>query len=762
MHWLDWLIVAVPMAFILWIAVHSRKYVRGVVDYLAAGRLAGRYILTIGDLTAGLGLLTLVAVVEKARRSGFALGFWEVVWPIIGTVVALTGFCAYRFRQSKALSNGQFLEMRYSRKFRIAASTLRILSELLANSIGPAIAARFFIYFLGIPNQIMFWGMAVPTYPLLVGAVLLVALVVVLPGGRIALCITDAIQGLFCYPIFILIVGYIVFTFSWNDHIVPVLTDRVAGQSFLNPFDIFELRDFNIVFLVIIIIGGVYNRGSWLGNDTSTAGRTPHEQKMGGILGVWRYGFSTLMCILIGMAVIAGMNHSAFAPKAHEIRQELSMEVASEVARSDAELASVEENIGAIPVLVHAIGTDEPMSQKGDLDAVYLDAAQKSFGDTPEGNQIFQKFSSLYSQMMMPASFRRMMPSGILGAFCLVAILLMISTDDSRIFSASVAIVQDLVVPFKKEAMTPKQHLRLVKWFTVGVALFFFCTALLFSQMDYIQMFLTILVAIWMGGAAPIMIFGLYSRFGNTVGAYCSLIFGSGTALVAVFIQRGWATVVYPFLENHGWVEPVGRLLAGISGPMNPYVVWEMNPVKCPINSAEFYFMAMMLGTIAYVAASLLTGGRRKPYNLDRLLHRGQYNTDGVEEVRSAWTWRSTWGKLIGITPDYTRGDKIIAWGVFGYTFVYQFGFSFLMVVAWNAITPWPVAWWSSYYFIIYLVVTPVIGIITSVWFTWGGIRDIRQLFKDLARRVDNPLDDGRVEGHVSLVDVEQLGKDAE
>ena len=42
MHWMNWLIVIVPVAFVLWIAVYSRKFVRGVVDYLAADRLAGR------------------------------------------------------------------------------------------------------------------------------------------------------------------------------------------------------------------------------------------------------------------------------------------------------------------------------------------------------------------------------------------------------------------------------------------------------------------------------------------------------------------------------------------------------------------------------------------------------------------------------------------------------------------------------------------------------------------------------------------------
>ena len=42
------------MAALIWMAFYSRRYARGVVDYLAAGRIAGRYVISVGDLTAGL------------------------------------------------------------------------------------------------------------------------------------------------------------------------------------------------------------------------------------------------------------------------------------------------------------------------------------------------------------------------------------------------------------------------------------------------------------------------------------------------------------------------------------------------------------------------------------------------------------------------------------------------------------------------------------------------------------------------------------
>ena len=75
MNILSWLIVLVPLAAIMWIAFYSRRYVRDVSDYLASGRVAGRYVISVGDLAAGLSVITLVALSEQNYQAGMAIGF---------------------------------------------------------------------------------------------------------------------------------------------------------------------------------------------------------------------------------------------------------------------------------------------------------------------------------------------------------------------------------------------------------------------------------------------------------------------------------------------------------------------------------------------------------------------------------------------------------------------------------------------------------------------------------------------------------------
>ncbi len=756
MHWLDWIIVVIPLFFIIGTAFYVKRYVRGVADFLVAGRVAGRYVISVADMESALGIITLVGYVESRYQTGFAILFWNNVLVPLTIFMSLCGFCLYRYRETKALSMGQFLEMRYSRNFRIAAMGLRVFSEMLTNAICPALAARFFICLLGFPNHLDIAGYQISTFAVVMFVLVVMSVSVSMAGGMVALIVTDCIQGLFCYPIFLILSIFIFTEFSWMNDIAPTMLDRAAGESFINPFDIDNLRDFNLFALIVSIWASIINRANWYGSNTQGCGRTSHEQKMAGVLGAWRGGFSTVFMSLIALAVFTTMNHRSHSKIAREVRSELSFRVADELIADHNLKQRIVDATTAIPEQKQDIGKDTPLSRKRNLDTTYLDAThnilQASIANTGEANSIFQQFNTLYHQTMLPVAMRKLFPMGLLGVFALFGFMIMLSTDDSRIFSSAFTLIQDIVLPLRKTPFTPEQQLRWIRGSTVFVGTVFFFGSLLMSQIDYVNLFVTICVSVWSGGAGSVIVFGLYSRFGTTAGAYASLLTGAFISGGGILVQRNWASRVYPLLERAGLVEPLGTLLATISEPLNPYVVWEMNPVKFPINSMELYLIAMLMSMGSYCLVSVITC--RKPFNLEQMLHRGIYNIDGEDKkAPEAWSFRNIIRKIVGITPDYTTGDRLIAWGVFYHSIVYRFIIAFVLVVVWNLVAPWPIKWWDEYFFISLLLEPSLIGIITTVWFFIGGLIDLRQLFRDLAARKENPLDDGRVENGVSVAD---------
>ncbi|MDD5728648.1 MAG: hypothetical protein PHV59_08800, partial [Victivallales bacterium] len=731
MELIDWLIVIIPVTFVLGVGFYIRKYIHGVADFLAAGRVCGRYVISVGNLANVLSIITLAAYVEIHYKTGFALSFWNSLITPLSIILALTGFCVYRFRETKAMSLGQFLEMRYNRPLRVFAAALRSISEMLANMIMPAIAARFFIYFLDLPHTLPLGGIEIPTFMIIIVISLVLAIGLICMGGTLAIIVTDSIQGMFCFPLIAAFIVFILCKFSWSDEIVPVMMDRVQGESFLNPLDLAKLRDFNLFFFVVTVFTTIFHRASWLGGGGSSAAKTPHEQKMASLLGTWRGTIVTVFYLLIAIAIITLLSHRNWAPQAKNVRNSISSHISRELISDESDRQEFDARISALPPQYHRIGIDEPLSQESNLDTPTLQTAYQTlreFNGESEGNAKFQQYRTLFYQMMLGQSMRQMLPPVMLGLFCLLMVLAMISTDDSRIYSATITLTQDVIMPLREKPFTPKQHVLVLRIVAICIGVFFFCGSYFMAQLDYIELFITLMTAIWLGGCGPVMIFGLYSRFGTTAGAFTSLIAGMGIAISNILVKRNWADVVYPWLERMNLVEPVGNFLAVVSSPFAPYIVWEMNPVKFPVNSYELYFIAMLITLFLYIAVSYLT--MKGPFNLDRMLHRGKYNLDHEMKADFNWSWHTIFSKLLGITKEYTAGDKVIAWSLFLYSIVWSFGIAFLGVIIWNAFTPWPVRRWGKYFFIVYLVVPGIMAAISAVWFGIGGCVDLFRMFR--------------------------------
>ena len=813
MAWFDWLILVVPVCLVMWAGVRTRRYVRGASDFLAAGRLCGRYVICMGDVANYLGVITLVTYVEIHYKTGFSVGIWNGFIAPLGMLISLTGYCAYRFRQTRAMSLGQFLEMRYSRSVRIVAATVRSVSEIAANMVMPAIAARFFIHLLGLHATFSVCGFEVSTFVASMLLFVTLAVTLICSGGLLSLIVADTLQMTIMFPLVGCLIVFILWRFPVSGEIMPVMADRVAGESFINPFDIAKLRDFNLFTTIIVPAWWMFvHRANWYGNGYTTAAKSPHEQKMAGVLGAWRTSSVAMLYLALACAVITFMNHPRHAGEAAIVRRTLVEKAAADVLKDDpAAHAAVSRAIAGTEPIIHQIGVDPPLSQENSPDTQFLDVVHQALlaearesasaaresaraagrdasparasGEAAaladlEGlaNDRFQQIRTLFYQQNLSATMRRILPRGVFGLFALLIFLAMLSTDDTRIYSPTLTITQDVLMPLRGRPFTPRGHMRAIRLMAVAVGAAFFLGSLYMKQLDYYQMFNTLAVAIWNGMGSPIMVLGLYTRFGTAAGAWASIVGSSVISVTYILVQRNWADVVYPFFAKAGLVETADKVLRTLSSPFAPWIEWKMDAVKCPVNTIEYVFFLEISTFLIYVVVSKLTC--RKPFDLDAMLHRGEAgdmqqatcdkrgNVSNVEVPRgvspvacrmsrkSRRLCASALKKLVGITPEYSRGDRFIAWGVFFYSFVFSFGLCFLAVAAWNVVSPWPVAWWSRYFVATSFVVPAVVSAISTFWFGIGGILGLRQLFRDLnARKEINALDDGRVEGHVSLAD---------
>ena len=471
---IDWGIVALCLS-VLFVGVRiSKKFVRSVVDFLSAGRTAGRYMITVSQGMAFIGAITIVGQWEMNYVAGFALRWWEFIMAVVLLAITVSGWVIYRFRQTRALTIAQFLEMRYSKNFRIFAGILAFISGLLNFGIFPAVSARFLIYFCGFPLSVNLLGFNVLTFPLVMATFLLISLYFVFAGGQIAVIITEFIQGIFSNFTFLVIIVFCLFFVNW-DQVFHAVTTAPKDASLINPYKTSKVPDFNFWYFFINVIGVIYVKLSWQGTSGfNSSAKSAHEAKMGEVLGNLRDIPKWLFLVVIPVVAYTILHHTDFIHIAESVNTML-------------------------PVV---------------------------------GN------SAVQNQLRIPLVLSKILPVGMMGAFMAVMLMATIGTHNAYMHSWGSIFIQDVIMPFRKTPFKPGQHLKVLRISILGVCLFIFFFSLLFPMTDYIFLYFAITAAIFVGGSGAVIIGGLYWKKGTTAAAWSALIVGSVVSVTGIILQQ--------------------------------------------------------------------------------------------------------------------------------------------------------------------------------------------------------------------------------
>ena len=319
--------------------------------------------------------------------------------------------------------------------------------------------------------------------------------------------------------------------------------------------------------------------------------------------------------------------------------------------------------------------------------------------------------AQLQKQLLVPMVLKQVLPVGLSGIFIAVMFAAMLSTDNTYMHSWGSIFIQDVVMPFRKRPFKPETHIRLLRLSILGVGAFAWLFSYFFRQTEYIMMWFAITGAVWLGGAGVVIIGGLYWKRGTTAAAWTALIIGSTIAVAGILIEK------YEWLRPFDWMtREEGKF------------IW---------NGQIIYFGALVISTLSYIGISL--AGRTR-FNLDRMLHRGRYDTAN-EHIETGFK-ANRWLKMLGLTGEFTFTDRLLFYANIAWSAVWLAVFAAMTLyhVCVGISTAGWVLFWK-----IWVGISFVLGVGTTVWFLVGGSLNIRGLFRSLREVRSCDDDDGRV-----------------
>ncbi len=222
---LDIVLVIVYVILILFSGTLVKKYIKGIDNFLVAGRSMGFHLGLLSLMCTEIGMITYVYYAELGFKAGLAALIVAFPPVIAYFLLGKTGFIIKPLLEMKISTIPEFFSRKFSKGVRLYIGIIMAVGGILNFGVFPGVEANFINIVTGIPKEYLLITMA---------TMLTLVLIYTIVGGMVSVIVTNYIQYILLSFGMIFITVYGIYHIGWGKITNAVFTN--LGEKGFDPF----------------------------------------------------------------------------------------------------------------------------------------------------------------------------------------------------------------------------------------------------------------------------------------------------------------------------------------------------------------------------------------------------------------------------------------------------------------------------------------------------------------------------------------------
>jgi SSS family solute:Na+ symporter len=509
LHYIDWVILAGTLLFIVVYGTYATRKNSNVTDYIKGGNDSKWWTIGLSVMATQASAITFLSTPGQAFHSGMGFVQFYFGLPIAMVIICVVFIPIYH--KLKVYTAYEFLEGRFDLKTRSLAAILFLIQRGLAAGItifAPAI----------ILSAVLGWDLL--TLNIIIGFLVIIYTV---SGGTKAVNVTQKQQMI------IIFIGMVIAFYMIMDQLPADITFtkalEIAGAS-----DKMQVLDFsfdlsNRYTVWTGILGGTFLMLSYFGTDQSQvqrylSGKSVRESQLGlifnGLLKVPMQFFILLIGVMVFVFYQFNPSPLNFNPGANE--EVLKSKYIEEYQQLEAEHIIIENTKKVIFADGFQLTEKEEIQDLNSRDLEIKEAA-KEIIDKISDEKDLKKIESNDKDYVFIHFILNNLPRGLIGLLLAVILSAAMSSTASELNALASTTAMDLYKRNIKEEKSEAHYVNASKWFTLAWGILAISVACIANLFDNLIQLVNIIGSIFYGNVLGIFLLAFFIKFvkGNAV-----------------------------------------------------------------------------------------------------------------------------------------------------------------------------------------------------------------------------------------------------